>query len=225
MNEKLNSGIDKTLSILEFISRNPEGVSLADVVRSVCIPKTTASRILGVPLAREYVCWDPDSEKYATGLKMLEIGLSGLIGQNIVEIAIPHMQALSSALGETSFLAVYNNGDVVYLYKVEGTRSMVTRCSLGSRRPAYCTGLGKAILANLPPEEAERIFEKPLEKLTDKTIIDRLRLIEEFAAIRMNGYAVDDEGVDHGLYCRLSRFTTIRAGLWLRSAFPGRSSA
>ncbi|MDR0379408.1 MAG: IclR family transcriptional regulator [Candidatus Accumulibacter sp.] len=201
MNEKLNSSVDKTLSILEFISRNPGGVSLAEIVKSIGIPKTTAFRILGVLLAREYVGWDRDGEKYSIGLKTLEIGLSGLIGQSIVEIAIPHMRELSSTLGETSFLAVYNNGDVVYLYKVEGTQSMVTRCSLGSRRPAYCTGLGKAILANMPTEELNRIFERPLEKLTDKTIVERIRLLEEFAVIRANGYAVDDEGIECGLYC------------------------
>lgn len=201
MNEKLNSSIDKTLSILEFISRNSRGVSLADIVKSRGIPKTTAFRILGILLAREYVAWDPDSEKYSIGLKTLEIGLSGLIGQNIVEIAIPHMQDLSQTLGETSFLAVYNRCDVVYLYKAEGTQSMVTRCTLGSRRPAYCTGLGKAILANLPIEESERVFEKPMEKLTEKTVVDRIALLEEFARIRQDGYAVDDEGIEYGLYC------------------------
>ena len=201
MNEKLNSGVDKTLSLLEFISQNSRGVSLADIVKAVGIPKTTAFRILGALLAREYVTWDRESEKYSIGLKTLEIGLSGLIGQNIVEISIPHMQELSLAVGETSFLAAYNRGDVVYLYKVEGTQSMVTRCTLGSRRPAYCTGLGKAILANLPIEESDRIFEKPLEKLTDRTVVDRVRLLEEFARIRVEGYAVDDEGIEHGLYC------------------------
>jgi DNA-binding IclR family transcriptional regulator len=201
MAEKLNSSIDKTLSILEFISQNPGSVSLADIVKSVGLPKTTVFRMLGVLLARGYVTWDADAEKYSIGLKTLEIGLSGLIGQNVVEISIPYMRELSSAVGETSFLAVYNNGDVVYLYKVEGTQSMVTHCTLGSRRPAYCTALGKAILANLPIEESERIFEKPLEKLTDKTIVERLRLLEEFAAVRMNGYAVDDEGIDYGLLC------------------------
>jgi len=90
---------------------------------------------------------------------------------------------------------------VVYLYKAEGTQSILTTATLGSRRPAYCTALGKAILANLPIEESDRIFEKPLEKLTDKTVVDRIRLHEEFADIRLNGYAVDDEGIEHGLYC------------------------
>lgn len=201
MDVKLNSGIDKTLSILEYVSQNCRGVSLADVVKAVGVPKTTAFRILDVLLAREYVTWDQDSEKYSIGLKTLEIGLSGLIGQDIVEISIPYLQELSTTVGETSFLAVYNSGDVVYLYKAEGTQSILTTATLGSRRPAYCTALGKAILANLPIEESDRIFEKPLEKLTEKTVVDRIRLHEEFADIRLNGYAVDDEGIEHGLYC------------------------
>ena len=201
MSEKLNSGIDKTLSILEFISRNARGVSLADIVKSVGVPKTTAFRILEILLSREYVTWNQESEKYSIGLKTLEIGLSGLIGQDIVEISIPYLQELSATVGETSFLAVYNSGDVVYLYKAEGNQSIVTTATLGTRRPAYCTALGKAILANLPIEESDRIFEKPLEKLTEKTIVDRLRLLEEFADVRLNGYSVDDEGIEHGLYC------------------------
>ncbi len=98
-------------------------------------------------------------------------------------------------VGETSFLAVYNAGDVVYLYKAEGTSSIQTTARLGSRRPAYCTALGKVILANLSIEETDRVFEKKLTKFTEKTISDRLKLYEEFAHIRSDGYAVDDEGI------------------------------
>lgn len=201
MNEKLNSGIDKTLLILEFIATNPKGVSLADIVKSIGVAKTSAFRILEVLLSREYVTRDTESEKYFIGMKTLEIGLSGLIGQDIVEISIPYLRELATTVGETSFLAVYNSGDVVYLYKAEGTKSIVTTATLGSRRPAYSTALGKAILANLPIEECDRIFEKPLEKLTDKTVVERIRLLEEFADVRHNGYAVDDEGIEHGLCC------------------------
>ena len=201
MNEKLNSSIDKTLSILEAISQNAKGLSLAEIVKSVGIPKTTAFRILEILAAREYVSWNHDNEKYSIGIKALEIGISGLIGQDIVDVSIPYLQELSATVGETSFLAVYNNGDVVYLYKAEGTSSIQTTARLGSRRPAYCTALGKVILANLSIEETDRVFEKKLTKFTEKTISDRLKLYEEFAHIRSDGYAVDDEGIEYGLYC------------------------
>jgi DNA-binding IclR family transcriptional regulator len=201
MSEKINSNVDKTLSVLEVISQHAKGLSLADLVKSVGIPKTTAFRILEILSAREYVTWNKENERYYIGIKELEIGISGLIGQDIVDVSIPYLQELSMTVGETSFLAVYNNGDVVYLYKAEGTGSIQTTARLGSRRPAYCTALGKVILANLPIEETDRIFEKKLEKFTEKTVIDRIRLYEEFANIRTDGYSVDDEGVEYGLYC------------------------
>jgi DNA-binding IclR family transcriptional regulator len=201
MSEKINSNVDKTLSVLEVISQHAKGLSLADLVKSVGIPKTTAFRILEILSAREYVTWNKENERYYIGIKALEIGISGLIGQDIVDVSIPYLQELSMTVGETSFLAVYNNGDVVYLYKAEGTGSIQTTARLGSRRPAYCTALGKVILANLPIEETDRIFEKKLEKFTEKTVIDRIRLYEEFANIRTDGYSVDDEGVEYGLYC------------------------
>ncbi|MFT4174180.1 MAG: IclR family transcriptional regulator, partial [Rhodocyclaceae bacterium] len=195
------SSIDKTLSILELVAQHAKGMSLAELVKGVDIPKTTAHRILDVLTQRGYVEWHRDSERYSLGLKALELGISGLVGLDIVDVAIPYLQDLSAQTGETSFLCVYNNGDVVYLYKAEGTRSIQTTARLGSRRPAYCTALGKAILAHLPIEETDRIFEKKLMKFTDKTVIDRVRLYEEFALVRSNGYAVDDEGIEVELTC------------------------
>ncbi len=201
MSEKFNSNIDKTLNILEAIAQNAGGLSLAEIVKTVGLPKTSAFRILEILTAREYLSWNKDNEKYSIGIKALEIGISGLIGQDIVDVSIPYLQNLSATVGETSFLAVYNNGDVVYLYKAEGTASIQTIARLGSRRPAYCTALGKVILANLAIEETDRVFEKKLAKFTDKTVTDRVKLYEEFAHIRSRGYAIDDEGIEYGLYC------------------------
>jgi DNA-binding IclR family transcriptional regulator len=201
MNEKVNSNIDKTLSVLEAISQNAKGLSLADIVKTVGLPKTTTFRILETLAAREYVAWNEDNERYYIGIKALEIGISGLTGLDIVDVSIPYLQQLSMSVGETSFLAVYNNGDVVYLYKAEGTGSIQTTARLGSRRPAYCTALGKVILASQPIEETDRVLEKKRIKFTEKTVIERIRLYEEFAAIRRDGYAIDDEGIEYGLYC------------------------
>lgn len=201
MNERINSTVDKTLSVLEVLAQNAKGLSLADVVKLVGIPKSTAFRILEILCAREYVAWDGDSERYTIGIKALEIGISGLIGQDIVDVSIPYLRELSGTVGETSFLAVYNNGDVVYLYKAEGNSSIQTTARLGSRRPAYCTALGKVILAHQSIEECDRVLERPLDKFTEKTVVDRIRLYEEFAAIRRDGFAVDDEGIEYGLFC------------------------
>ena len=74
MSEKINSNVDKTLSVLEAVAQNSKGLSLADLVKSVGIPKTTAFRILEILSAREYVTWNNENEKYYIGIKALEIG-------------------------------------------------------------------------------------------------------------------------------------------------------
>ena len=201
MTEKINTGVDKTLNILEFVAQHGRPASLAEVAKGVGMPKTTAHRILEILAARDYVEWHADSEKFTLGLKALEIGVSGLTGLDIVDVAIPYLQELSASVGETSFLGVYNNGDIVYLYKAEGTGSIQTTARLGSRRPAYCTALGKVILANLPLEETDRVLEKKLIRFTGRTVVDRVKLYEEFAKARSSGYAIDDEGIEVGLYC------------------------
>jgi DNA-binding IclR family transcriptional regulator len=199
--DRINTGVDKTLNILEFVAQSGRNLSLSEIARGVGLPKTTAHRILEILTARGYVDWHTDSERYTLGLKALEIGVSGLAGLDLVTVAIPYLQQLSTDTGETSFLAVYNSGDVVYLYKAEGTGSIQTTARLGSRRPAYCTALGKVILANLPIEETDRVLERGLTRFTERTVIDRVRLYEEFASVRGNGYAIDDEGIEPGLYC------------------------
>ena len=201
VSEKINTGVDKTLNILEFVAQHARPASLAEIAKGVGMPKTTAHRILEILAARDYVEWHPDQEKFTLGLKALEIGVSGLIGLDIVDVAIPYLQELSASVGETSFLGVYNNGDIVYLYKAEGTGSIQTTARLGSRRPAYCTALGKVILANLPLEEVDRVLEKKLIRFTGRTVVDRVKLYEEFARARSTGVAIDDEGIEVGLYC------------------------
>jgi len=201
MTEKINTGVDKTLNILEFVAQQGRPASLAEVAKGVGMPKTTAHRILEILAVRGYVEWHADNEKFTLGLKALEVGVSGLTGLDIVDVAIPYLQELSATVGETSFLGVYNNGDIVYLYKAEGTGSIQTTARLGSRRPAYCTALGKVILANLPVEDADRVLDRKLIRFTERTVIDRVKLYEEFAKTRSTGYAIDDEGIEVGLYC------------------------
>lgn len=202
MNEKLNTTtIDKTMTILETISNYSGGISLADIAKVTNIPKTTTFRILESLKAREYVCVDKISEKYLLDIKSLELGMKGLMNVNLVEISIPFLKMLSSKTKETCFLGVYNKGYVVYLYKSEGTMSIQTNARLGSRIPAYCTGIGKALLAYQPFDEIDRVLKEKLEKITENTITDRLQLYNALSDIRLRGYSYDNEENEKGLTC------------------------
>lgn len=195
------SGVDKVLTILEEISDHSEGISLAELVKRTRIAKTTLFRTLETLKDRQYVMLDNATERYHLDLKSLELGIKGLMNVNLVEASIPYLKTLSAKTSETCFLGVYNSGHVVYLYKSEGTLSIQTNARLGARLPAYCTGIGKALLAFQPLEEIDRVLNEPLHPFTDKTIVDRVALYEVLADIRLKGYSLDNEENEEGLTC------------------------
>lgn len=201
VNQDKSSNIDKVLTILEEISDHPAGISLAELSKKTEIAKTTTFRILEALKAREYVTLTPATERYTLDIKSLELGIKGLMNANLVEVAIPYLKKLSSNTNETCFLGVYNHGDVVYLYKSEGTLSIQTNAQLGSRMPAYCTGIGKALLAYQPFEEIDRILSGPLPKQTAKTVTDKESLNELLHKIRECGFSYDHEENEEGLTC------------------------
>ncbi|WP_159567271.1 IclR family transcriptional regulator [Budvicia diplopodorum] len=196
-----SSSIDKVLTILEEIGDHSEGISLGELVKRTGIAKTTAFRTLDTLKERQYVMQDSGTERYHLDLKSLELGIKGLMNVNLVEVSIPYLKTLSSKTSETCFLGVYNNGYVVYLYKSEGTLSIQTNAKLGSRFPAWCTGIGKSLLAFQPLEEIDRVLKEPLTPFTEKTIVDRVTLYETLADIRLKGYSLDDEENEEGLTC------------------------
>jgi IclR family KDG regulon transcriptional repressor len=198
----LNSSVDRALSLLELIVSKKGGISLAEIVKELSVPKTTAYRILETLRLRGFIEWEGAVERYSIGLKMLELGVTGLTSKEIVDVSSPYLHDISATTGETSFLGVYNEGEVVYLYKVEGTGSIRTSAHLGSRRPMYCTGLGKAILSAFTMDEVDRILhEKGMERKTENTIADRHLLHEELGRIRLQGWAFDNEENELGVTC------------------------
>jgi DNA-binding IclR family transcriptional regulator len=199
-----NSSLDNLLIILETISQHSEGITLTDIVRKTNIPKTSVHRILNTLKNREFIEINALTETYTVGIKTIELGIKNLMTTDVVEVSIPFLHELSTKTDETAFLAVYNDTEIVYLYKHEGNNAIRTTSTLGSRRPAYCTGLGRAILAHLPEEEIERNLQGELQKYTEKTKIDPVEIKKTLASIREHGYSQDNEEIEEGLTCLAS---------------------
>lgn len=194
--------VDKALAILEYLSVNKGGVLLADLVKGLGIPKTTVFRLLETLKFRGYVETAPQTEMYTLGLKAIDLGISALTNMEIVDAASPYLRDLAQTTGETSFLGVYNEGEIVYLHKSEGTQSIRISSQLGSRRPVHCTGLGKAILSGFPIETVDKILhEKGMPKYTEHSITSPYRYHKELSKVRAEGYAKDAEELELGLSC------------------------
>ncbi|UOQ93356.1 IclR family transcriptional regulator [Halobacillus shinanisalinarum] len=197
-----NSAVERALTILELISAKDSPVSLAEVSQELGIAKSTTHRIMEALKIKGFIELVEGTEKYQVGLKAIEVGMSSLTKWNLVDIVTPYLRQLALDLNETAFLAVYDNGDVVYLYKAEANQSVRTTAELGTRKPIHSTGLGKAIVSTFHIEEVDRVLtKKGMPKFTERTITDRQAYLEELSHVRQNGYSMDDEEAEVGLTC------------------------
>jgi IclR family KDG regulon transcriptional repressor len=200
----------KTMKILECLSlERTVGITELTERASAClkgipIDKSTVYRFLVSFVDLGYVYQDPQTERYGLTLKLFEIGMSVLERLELWREAEPVVKEIARLTGETVHLATMDEDEVVYLGKVESTRtlrvSMMSR--IGRSAPAYCTGVGKILLAYLPQERLEGILkkEKPV-RYTDRTIVRRADLDRELSLIRENGYAFDNEEHEIGVRC------------------------
>jgi IclR family KDG regulon transcriptional repressor len=197
---KNNSTLERALSIMSSLSYSDGKLSLAQLAEGVSLPRSTTHRILEILTKANFIEYDPITQKYSIGLKAIEIGIAGLNNVDLVEAALPHLRELSAISGQTSFLAVHNNGEIVYINKVEGTSSVIMNGNLGRRCPMHCTGLGKAMLASFSLGEIDKVVAlKGLNKYTDYTITEYDRLLEELSHIRVTGVAFNHEEYDIAL--------------------------
>jgi DNA-binding IclR family transcriptional regulator len=120
----------------------------------------------------------------------------------LLQIAPPMLQSLAARAGNTVNLAVPDGNFMAYVAQEEGPQAVRATARLGTRRPLNCSGLGKAYLATLPPDElAERLATMPFIRLTERSIMDPATLARQLDGVRERGYAVDDLEVEDGVGC------------------------
>src|SRR5258705_9643110 len=116
---------------------------------------------------------NPDTGRYRLGLRLYELGSRAIDGLDLRGRARPYLDRLQDEFGETVFFCILDEGQVFYVEKVESQRSVRTACTVGSRAPAYCTAVGKAMLAELSDKEVDDVIRrwglKPITKNTIRT--------------------------------------------------------
>lgn len=196
--------IARIFTIIEVLAAHPQGASLQDISRESGLAKSTVHRLLSSLVALGYAVQDSFSTHYRLTFKMFELS-SGIVNDmDILSVAKPHIDKLARRTGEAVHLVLQDSTDIVYLYKAEGAVGSVLRMGshVGLRRPMYCTGVGKAILATQSYGEAERLWRKSkIEALTPYTITEFNAFVEQLKAVRLQGYALDNEENELGIRC------------------------
>ena len=197
-----NQSLIRALTLLERLSEAPGGINLTDLSQQLGMPAATVHRLLSTFEELDFVEQDAELGLWFVGLKAFTVGNAFLQRRDFVASARPHMHRLVEQCGETVNLGVIDQGEVVFISQVESQEVMRMIVKLGSRSPIHASGVGKALLANMPEQRVASILQlRGLARYTDHTIDSPAALRDELEQVRQQGYALDDEEHAVGLRC------------------------
>ncbi|WNS77601.1 IclR family transcriptional regulator [Bacillus sp. DTU_2020_1000418_1_SI_GHA_SEK_038] len=200
--ENMVKSVSRALDIIMFVSMKKGGLGVTEIANQMDINKSSVYRILSTLVQYGYVEQDQDTGRYKLGYKFLEISSKLLESIDLREEAKAFLKELEMETNEVIHLVVYDQGEVVYIEKLDGNETLRMHSKVGKRAPMHCTSVGKAILAHLPPVVATDILErKGLPFHTDKTITDIDQFLQELIEVRKSGYALDLEENEYGITC------------------------
>ena len=194
--------IDRAFDIIELLSVEPNGLTMTEVGLRLELHKSTVHRLLSSMRERGYIEKSQVTGNYRLGLGFIELASLYLNGLALKTEAQPFMRRLTKLTGHTTFLAIRDDREVVYIDKMETFDSLRRYQIIGRRRPLHATGLGKALLSGMRDKEIKQLYKKPpMEKLTKKTLASLEDLMTQIQDTRSRGWSVDDEENEMGTRC------------------------
>ena len=199
-----SQSLERGLQILATFSERRPVLGIADIARDV-EPEQEHDVPLRATLAQlDYLQQDPDTKKYSLGSRVVDLGFAAINRMEITRIAARPLQALADDTGYTVSMVVLDGGDIVYVDRRRSARGgqfgMELNLHVGSRLPAYCTAMGKVLLASLDPAALRAILDRTdLARRGPKTITAREQLMVALSRVREFGVAVNDEELVPGL--------------------------
>ena len=192
----------KALRLLDALGRSDSGASIAALSKELKMGKSTIHRLLATLREFDLVWFDPGTSNYALGTRILRWN-DLLVRQNLViRHGWPILRELVQVSHETASLAVLEGTEVMFIARCESTQRLRMSEAVGSRNPAHCTALGKAILASLSEKEFLKIYDgvESLKAVTPNSITSRDKLWDHLRKVQQEGVAYDfEENVSGGV--------------------------
>lgn len=200
---KINKSAARAIDILYLLASSSKPMTQLEISQALEIPKSSTYELIYTMLDKEILEFDnQDLKTFRLGVKAVEIGINALEMNDFHQISRPLLEELSAQTGETVFLAVEDNGQIIYLDKVEIKTSIITGATVGKRRPLVSTGIGKALLAAYAMPQVKEVWERSEHiAYTPQTIVEYDALIEDLKQTRKRGYAIDNREMEDEIFC------------------------
>ena len=199
---KSDGTVGKALEILDLVASFGRPVRFSEVLEKASFPKATVYRFIQTLTSQGMLSYDPDRQTYGAGIRLVRLAHCAWQQSSLAPVARKHIEALAKDVGETVHLAQMDHAQVLYIDKIEPGRPIEMFSQAGKVGPAYCTGVGKAMMAYLDKEPLkDALQQQSFHVFTEFTLADEAALRAELNDIRSNGYAFDREEHEPDIIC------------------------
>ncbi|MEO0318437.1 MAG: hypothetical protein RL404_2114 [Pseudomonadota bacterium] len=192
------TSLARGLAVVKAFSDQRRAMTIAQISHKTGIPRAAVRRCLYTLKQLGYA--DSEANNFFLKPKILTLGYSYLSSTPLTVSAQPCLNQLSRTLNESCSLAVLEDNEVLYISRSQTSRVLSVALNAGSRLPAYCTSLGRVLLAGLSEPALDQYLAKvKLVAYTDRTVVNEARLREIIAETRQRGFAIVEEELEIGL--------------------------
>ena len=195
------SSVANSIRLTKAFSESEYEMGISALATRLGLAKSTVHRLATTLVEYDILEQNRETGKYRLGLALFELGTLVRRKMDTASESRAQMYSLAEMTGETVQLAILDHQSVLYIRILESRQAVRMSTIVGSRAPAHCTSVGKVLLAHQAPEMVKQVVEQGLKRYTASTITDPAVLMEELAAVRAKGYAIDDEEIEVGLRC------------------------
>lgn len=192
--------VGKALAVLDAVAAFEKPVKFTELLETSAYPKATLYRLLQTLTNQHLLVHNAETGTYSLGTRLIRLAHTAWEHASLAPIARPHVQTLAAEVGEAVHLAQMDNGQVIFVEKLKATDRFETLAQVGQVAPAYCTGVGKAMLAFIAPKRLDIVLQQqsffPYTPTTHRSVDS---LLTELPDIRENGIAYDREEHETGI--------------------------
>ena len=193
------TSLERGLAVLQAFSQERRVLTTSQISQRTGIPRAAVRRCLYTLTKLGFVT-EEDNRLFSLRPRVLKLGHAYLATTPLAHAAQPVLRHISTTLNESSSVAILDGDEILYIARASTSRIMSIDLHIGSRLPAYCTSMGRVLLAHFSDEALDAYLDRTkLIQYTPRTIVSRDGLRSTLESVRTNGYALVDQELEIGL--------------------------